>query len=166
MLVVSIFIWFNKDTKNEDSKRLFFFFFFKYVVWLSFSMVEEILKELLEEVRAIKKASVPPPVAPEKPPEGFIEEFKVFLSKYGVISLAVAFIFGGAAGRLVSALVNDILMPVITFFISDGAWREATLTIGPIVLLVGHFVAAIIDFLIIALVAFWLMKAIDKTSLK
>jgi large conductance mechanosensitive channel len=129
-------------------------------------MSEEILKELLEEVKAIKEASVPAPTPPAPEPKGFINEFMVFLSKYGVVGLAVAFIIGGAAGRLVQALVNDILMPVITFFIPGGAWQEATLTIGPIVLAIGHFVAAIIDFLIIALAVFWIMKSIEKTPLK
>jgi large conductance mechanosensitive channel len=129
-------------------------------------MSEEILKELLEEVKAIKEASVPAPAAPAPKPKGFMEEFMGFLSKYGVVGLAVAFIIGGAAGRLVQALVNDILMPVITFFIPGGAWQEATLTLGPIVLGVGHFVAAILDFLIIALAVFWIMKAIEKTPLK
>ena len=130
-------------------------------------MSEEILKDILAEVREIKEASVPPPPPPPAPkPEGLVEEFMVFLSKYGVVGLAVAFIIGGAAGRLVQALVNDILMPIITFFIPGGAWQESTLTLGPIVLLVGHFVAAIIDFLIIAFAVFWTMKAIEKTPLK
>jgi len=129
-------------------------------------MSEEILKDILAEVREIKEASVSPPPPPPAPkPEGLVEEFKVFLSKYGVVGLAVAFIIGGAAGRLVQALVNDILMPIITFFIPGGAWQESTLTLGPIVLLVGHFVAAIIDFLIIAFAVFWVMKAIEKTPL-
>ena len=129
-------------------------------------MSEEILNNILDEVKAIKEASVPKPSPPPPKPEGLVEEFKVFLSKYGVVGLAVAFIIGGAAGRLVSALVSDILMPIITFFIPGGAWEEATLTIGPIVLLIGHFVAAIIDFLIIALAVFWIMKVIEKTPLK
>ena len=129
-------------------------------------MSEEILKDILDEVKAIKEASVPKPSPPPPEPEGLVEEFKVFLSKYGVVGLAVAFIIGGAAGRLVSALVSDILMPIITFFIPGGAWEEATLTIGPIVMLIGHFVAAIIDFLIIAFAVFWIMKVIERTPLK
>lgn len=64
---------------------------------------------------------------------GFFAEFQAFLSKYGVIGLAIAVIIGGAAGKLVSSLVSDILMPIITFFIPGGAWREATLTVGPVV---------------------------------
>ncbi|NIU84291.1 MAG: large conductance mechanosensitive channel protein MscL, partial [Candidatus Thorarchaeota archaeon] len=60
------------------------------------------------------------PAPPPATPKGFQEEFLDFLNKYGVIGLAIAFIIGGAAGRLVSALVDDILMPIITFFIPGG----------------------------------------------
>jgi large conductance mechanosensitive channel len=80
--------------------------------------------------------------------------------------LAIAFIMGGAVGKLVSALVSDLMMPFITFFIPGGAWEEATLTLGPIVLAVGHFIGVVIDFVIIAFVIFWLMKMVQRTSLK
>ena len=129
-------------------------------------MSEKILKDILEEVKAIKEASIPAPAPPAPKPKGLVEEFKAFLSKYGVVGLAVAFIIGGAAGSLVSALVSDILMPIITFFIPGGAWQEATFTIGPIVLAVGHFLGAVINFLIIAFAVFWIMKLIEKTPLK
>ena len=129
-------------------------------------MSEEILKDILAELKAIKEVSVPAPAQPAAKPKGIVDEFKVFLSKYGVVGLAVAIIIGGAAGKLVSALVSDILMPVITFFIPGGAWQEATLTLGPIVLLIGHFFGVVVDFLIIALVVFWIMKVIEKTPLK
>jgi len=95
-----------------------------------------------------------------------MNQFMEFLSKYGVVGLAIAVIIGGATGSLVSALVADILMPIITFFIPEGEWRYATLTLGPIVLAIGHFVDVLIDFLIIAVVVFILMKQIEKTSLK
>ena len=89
-----------------------------------------------------------------------------FLNKYGIIGLAIAFIIGGAAGALISALVADLLMPIITFFIPGGAWREAALILGPIQLSIGHFIGALIDFIIIALVVFVLMKQLTKTGLK
>ncbi|OGD45740.1 mechanosensitive ion channel protein MscL [Candidatus Bathyarchaeota archaeon RBG_16_57_9] len=95
-----------------------------------------------------------------------VEEFTAFLNKYGIIGLAIAFIMGGAVGSLVSALVSDIIMPFITFFIPGGEWEQATLALGPIVLAVGHFVGAVIDFVIIALVVFWLMKMVQRSSLK
>ena len=89
-----------------------------------------------------------------------------FLSKYGIIGLAIAFIIGGAAGALVTALVSDIIMPLITFFIPEGGWRTAILTLGPIQLGIGHFIGALIDFLVIALVVYLLMKQLTKIGLK
>ena len=121
---------------------------------------------MLEELQKIREAVEPKPAPPPSPPKGFGDEFMDFLNKYGIIGLAVGFIIGGAAGTLVSALVGDILMPIITFFIPGGAWREAVLTLGPIQLSLGHFVGTLIDFLIIALVIFALMKQLKKTGLK
>lgn len=129
-------------------------------------MSEEVQKEILEELRKIQENTAPDPAPPPAPPKGFQEEFLDFLNKYGVIGLAIAFIIGGAAGRLVSALVDDILMPIITFFIPGGAWRDAVLSLGPIQILLGHFIGTVIDFLIIALVVFILMRQLTKTGLK
>jgi large conductance mechanosensitive channel len=121
---------------------------------------------ILEELRRIREALEPKPAPPPPPaPKGFMNQFMAFLSKYGVVGLAIAVIIGGAAGSLVSALVADILMPIITFFIPGGEWRYATLTLGPIVLSTGHFIGVLIDFLIIAAVVFILMKQIEKTPL-
>ena len=123
--------------------------------------------KILEELQRIREALEPKPAPPPPPaPKGFMNKFMAFLSKYGVVGLAIAVIIGGAAGSLVSALVADILMPIITFFIPGGEWRYATLTLGPIVLSIGHFVGVLIDFLIIAVVVLILMKQIEKTSLK
>ena len=121
---------------------------------------------ILEELRKIREALEAKPAPPPPPPKGFFEEFMQFLNKYGVIGLAIAFIIGGAASRLVSSLVNDILMQIISFFIPGGAWRETSLIIGPIRLMVGSFAGAILDFLIIAVVVFFLMKQLTKTGLK
>lgn len=129
-------------------------------------MSEEVQEQILEELRKIQDNTAAKPAPPPTTPKGFREEFLDFLNKYGVIGLAIAFIIGGAAGRLVSALVDDILMPIITFFIPGGAWREAFLSLGPVQLLIGHFIGAIIDFLIIALVVFILMRQISRTGLK
>jgi len=122
---------------------------------------------MLEELKKIREALEPKPTPlPPPAPNGFMNPFMAFLSKYGVVGLAIAVIIGGAASSLVSALVSDILMPIITFFIPGGEWRYATLTLGPIVLSIGHFVGVFIDFLIIALVVFILMRQIEKTPLK
>lgn len=129
-------------------------------------MSSDVQRQMLEQLQKIREAVETKPAPPPPAPKGFREEFMAFLNKYGVIGLAIAFIIGGAAGALVSALVADLLMPVITFFIPGGAWREAVLALGPIQLSIGHFVGAMIDFLVIALVVFVLMKQLQKTGLK
>ncbi len=121
---------------------------------------------ILDELRKIRESLEVKPTPPPPPPKSLMDEFMAFLNKYGVIGLAIAFIIGGAASRLVSSLVNDILMPIISFFIPGGAWRETPLIIGPIRLMVGSFAGAILDFLIIAVVVFFLMKQLAKTGFK
>jgi large conductance mechanosensitive channel len=122
---------------------------------------ERILAELVKIREALTAAPAPPPE-----PKGLWMEFIDFINKYGVVGLAIGFIIGSASRDLVNALVADILMPVITFFIPGGAWEEATLTVGPVVLALGHFVGALLDYLIIALIVFYLMRVLKRTSLK
>jgi large conductance mechanosensitive channel len=93
-------------------------------------------------------------------PQGFIQEFTEFLKKYQVIGLAVAFIIGAAATKLVTATVNDIIMPIIAVIIPGGDWRASVIDIGPMKFLVGDFVGNIIDFVIVALVIFLIVKFI------
>lgn len=93
---------------------------------------------------------------------GFIDEFLEFLKKYQVIGLAVAFIIGAAATKLVTATVNDIIMPVIAVVIPGGDWRSMVIDIGPVKLLVGDFIGNVIDFAIIALVIFLIVKFIMR----
>jgi large conductance mechanosensitive channel len=88
------------------------------------------------------------------------QEFIPFLKQYGVIGLAIAVIIGGKANALVSALVDGILMPVVTFFIPGGAWRTATLNVGPIHFLLGPVIGATVDFLIVAYLVFWFSKKV------
>jgi large conductance mechanosensitive channel len=103
-------------------------------------------------------------MAEEKKEEkkGLVAEFMEFLLKYQVIGLAVAFIIGAAATKMVTATVTDIIMPIIGALIPGGSWRTAVINAGPIAFLVGDFVGAIIDFIIIALVVFLIVKYMMK----
>ncbi len=92
----------------------------------------------------------------------FAEEFVAFIKKHQVIGLAVAFIIGTAATKLVSALVADVIMPVINVLIPGGDWQTAVLQVGPVKLLIGDFTGALIDFVIIALVVFFIIKTVVK----
>ena len=98
---------------------------------------------------------------------GFVDEFMLFLNKHKVIGLAVAFIVGAAASKLVTALVADIFMPVISLLLPGGDWKEFKIPIGgtadaPKNLLIGDFVGALIDFLVIAFVIFIVVKFVVK----
>jgi large conductance mechanosensitive channel len=93
---------------------------------------------------------------------GFNHEFMDFLRKYQVIGLAVAFVIGTAATKLVNSTVTDIIMPIIAVVTPGGNWQKAVFQIGPLTFLVGDYLSAIIDFVIIALVIFLIVKYIMK----
>lgn len=86
------------------------------------------------------------------------QEFIAFLKQYGVIGLAIAVIIGGKANALVAALVDGVLMPIVTFFVPGGAWRTATVDVGPVHFLLGPVLGAGVDFLIVAWLVFWFSK--------
>jgi len=91
-----------------------------------------------------------------------ISEFKEFLKEYKVVGLAVALIIGLAATTLVKSIVDNLVMPILTPFIPDGAWETATFSIGPVVIGWGPLLSAIINFLIIAWVVFLIAKYFIK----
>jgi large conductance mechanosensitive channel len=93
---------------------------------------------------------------------GFQDEFLEFLKKYQVIGLAVAFVIGAAATKLVTAIVNDLIMPVVAVIMPQGDWRTAALQIGPIKFLAGDMLGNVIDFVIIALAVFLIVKYIMR----
>lgn len=93
-----------------------------------------------------------------------MREFLAFLKQYGVIGLAIAVIIGGKANALVTALVDGVLMPVVTFFIPGGAWRTATLDVGSVHFLLGPLFGAAADLVIVALLVFWFSKKVLREA--
>lgn len=97
----------------------------------------------------------------------FFQEFKEFISKGNVIDMAVAVVIGGAFGKIVTALVNDIIMPLVGLLvggsnIADLKWviREATETQEATVFAYGDFIQTIVDFLIVAFCIFLMLKVV------
>ena len=86
--------------------------------------------------------------------------FMAFLKQYGVIGLAIAVILGGKANALVTTFVDGVLMPIVSSFTPGGAWRTATLDVGPVHLLLGPVFGAAVDFLIVAWLVFWFSKRV------
>ena len=93
---------------------------------------------------------------------GLLKEFKQFLEEYKVMGIAIGIVMGLATVALVNSLVKDIIMPIITAFIPNGAWQTATLTLGPILLKWGSFLGEVINFVIIAFVVFIIAKKFMK----
>lgn len=93
-----------------------------------------------------------------------IKEFKEFISKGNVIDLAVGVIIGGAFGKIVTSLVNDILMPIIGVIIGGVDFTNLVFKIGEAKIAYGSFIQNIIDFLIIAFCIFLFVKATNKIS--
>lgn len=90
------------------------------------------------------------------------KEFLSFLKEYNIISLAAAFIMGVASTTLVSSLVKDIVMPLVAPLLSSDSWREATLTLGPVHIAYGSFLAELVNFVILAFIVFLIAKKILK----
>jgi large conductance mechanosensitive channel len=123
--------------------------------------------QMLEELRKIREAVTPKPAPP--PPKGIWAEFKDFLGKSGVLGLAIGFIMGTYIGKVVSALVQDIIMPIPGALIPGGDWRKAVASIpvgNGMNFAVGDFVGVMIDFLIVAAVIFVIAKYAEKMGLK
>jgi large conductance mechanosensitive channel len=91
-----------------------------------------------------------------------IKEFKDFLLKQNIIALALAVVVGTALNTLVKALVDDFIMPVVAAFAPGGEWQTATWNVGAVKFGIGDFAAALINFLIIGIVAWRISKIFIK----
>jgi large conductance mechanosensitive channel len=91
-----------------------------------------------------------------------LKEFRDFVMRGNVLDLAIAVIIGSAFGKIVSSLVNDIIMPLIGLVTGGINFSQRTSTIGQAVITWGVFVQTIIDFLIVALVIFLIVKTANK----
>ena len=126
-------------------------------------------EEILEEVRKIREALSPKPTPPPPKPKGLWAEFIEFIGKAGVIGLAIGFIMGTYIGKVVSALVQDLIMPIPGALLAGGDWRKAvfTLPIGQgMNFAVGDFVGVMVDFLIVAVVVFFIARYAEKVMEK
>jgi len=97
---------------------------------------------------------------------GFIKEFKEFAIKGNVIDLAIGVIIAGAFGKIVAALTDSIIMPLIALIFGKPDFTRIAFTIGTTEFPVGKLVQAVIDFILIALVLFMIIKGINRMNRK
>lgn len=100
----------------------------------------------------------------------FLQEFKDFAMRGNVVDMAVGVIIGGAFGKIVSSLVNDILMPPIGWLLGGTDFTKLSVKfpvregMDPVTWNYGNFIQVTIDFLIVALCIFLVVKGINKLS--
>jgi large conductance mechanosensitive channel len=119
-------------------------------------------EKMLEELKRIRELLEPKPAPPKPAPKGLWAEFLDFISRYKVMGLAVAFIIGIYLGELVKALVDDLIMPIIELVPGMDKWD--LISAGPF--LIGHFIGALITFLIVAFVIFLLVKITKRWGIE
>ena len=101
----------------------------------------------------------------------FIEDFKKFAFKGNVVDLAVGVVIGGAFGKIVSALVADLVMPLVALVLPSGDWRSHGVVLhhaadvkDDVILKYGDFLGAILDFFVVALALFIIVSRLVKAA--
>lgn len=98
--------------------------------------------------------------------KNFVEDFKVFALKGNVVDLAVAVVIGAAFGRIVSSLVENIVMPLVGVLVGGVNFSTLTFTVGEAVVTYGVFLQSIFDFVIIALAIFVAIRMLARLQKK
>jgi len=91
-------------------------------------------------------------------------EFKAFILKENVLALAIAVVIGGALGKVVTSVVDDFIMPIVGAVAPAGAWQKMTVDVGSVRFLIGDFLGALVNFLIIGFVVWRISKAFIKPA--
>lgn len=98
--------------------------------------------------------------------KNFISEFKKFISKGDVMSMAVGIIIGGAFTAIINSLVSDIIGPVIGMICGGIDFSALSVKVGDAQLMIGNFIQAVINFLLVALVLFVIMRSFNRMKEK
>ena len=91
-----------------------------------------------------------------------VKEFREFAVKGNVMDLAVGVIIGAAFGKIVGSVVEDVIMPVIGTIMGGLDFSGLAIKVGTATIKYGKFLQSCLDFLIIAFVVFWLVKAVNR----
>ena len=94
------------------------------------------------------------------------KEFKAFISKGNIFDMAVGVIIGGAFGKIVTSLVDDIIMPLVGMIVGGHDFTGLVVKVGDATLSYGKFIQNIVDFLIVALCIFFVVKLMAKFKKK
>lgn len=93
-----------------------------------------------------------------------LKDFKNFLMKDNFVALAIAVVLGAASGKVVQAVVDDFIMPIIGAATPGGAWQKATIGIGSVQFGIGDFASVLLNFIIVAFVVWRVAKLLEKPA--
>lgn len=96
----------------------------------------------------------------------FMEEFKAFIARGNVMDMAVGVIIGGAFSAITTSLINDIIMPLLGIFTNSISFAELSVTVNGAVITYGNFIQAVLNFIIMALVVFCIVKGMNRLHKK
>jgi len=96
--------------------------------------------------------------------KGFFNDFKTFINKGNIMQLAVAFIMGTAFTVIVTSLVNDFFMPILGLIIGGIDISNLSFTVGTLTVVYGKFILAVVNFLLVALVLFIVVKIMTRAG--
>lgn len=91
-----------------------------------------------------------------------LNDFKTFLQRGNVIELAVAVVIGGAFGKIVTSLVEDMVMPIVGVVLGGVSFKDLALKVGESTIKYGNFIQNAFDFFVIALVVFVIVRAYER----
>jgi large conductance mechanosensitive channel len=97
-------------------------------------------------------------------PGRYAREFREFLLKSNMFSLAMGVVIGAAVGKVVAAVVDDLVMPFVGVLTPSGDWRTFKLSVWRFNWTLGHFFGTVVDFVIIGVVVFLVTKAFVKQA--
>jgi len=92
------------------------------------------------------------------------EEFLRFIKSYGVLGVAIGIVMGQAVAKVITVIVEGLVMPVLEVVLPGGRWQDVILHVGRINIKAGLIIAALIDFFIISAVVFFMVKYILKVE--
>lgn len=93
-----------------------------------------------------------------------LRDFRNFLVKENFVALAIAVVLGAAIGKVVQAVVDDFIMPLVAAATPSGDWHKATLDLGPVKFGVGDFASVFLNFLIVGFVVWRIAKFFEKPA--
>ena len=126
--------------------------------------------EMLDELKKITALLTPKPAPPAPPPKkGLWNDFMAFIKTGNLLAVAIAFVIGGLIASLVTAIVSDLIMPIVGAFLPKGDWQTTAFFVNignGMNFTLGHFLGAVINFIIVALVVFFIARAAVRARIK